>query len=743
MTVLKIIFILGASFVYVLPSEGAMTDWFKLNDEFKSKLNSQAILKTTRFYAQGTTFSEQQKLTAQEFEQILLKNNYRTRQSAQQLQENDYQVLTAEECQKFISTDHSHLENINCLTWKNFNSQTFLIVLYNEVIQKMIELDPYKEITSAAINPLLVAQFRDQKPIMQDEKKLPSFPVQCLNSVIAIEDNDFLDHSGVSYTGILRAFVKNIVTLRKAQGGSTITQQLVKNYFLTPEKTLTRKAKEIYMATKLEAEWTKDEILETYLNIIYMGQNGSYQVHGFPAASQYYFNKPIEQLNLSECALLAAIINNPGMNNPWKKAEKSQTRRNLVLKKMLELNLVSENEYTTALQQKLPAEPKTLAAETAPYFFEAVLQQAKRLNIDPAGTSFFTTLNLEQQDAAQKILQNGIKNLTENKKKLKAQKENGQELEGVILSADSKNGFVSTLVGGQSFKKTQFNRALNSQRQIGSLAKPFVYLSGLIYGLENHQKPTPETILPDKPLQWLLENKKMWSPTNYDKKFRGDVPYYYALKESLNSPTAFVAQQVGLENLKSVFNLYQLAVTELNPSMSLGASQHRPIDVLQAYLTISQFGNEVPLTFFYKAINDENEVIYNHDPKSNQITPAVETAILVGMMKETTQSGTAKYVTQSGFKFPSAGKTGTTSNGNDVWFAGFTPYQTTVVWLGFDQNTSTHLTGASGAVPLWTEFMKKTHQNKIEKDFSWPEGVEQKSFENKLQNEKVELIYIK
>jgi penicillin-binding protein 1B len=703
---------------------------FTLGDEFQNTLNSKAILTTTKYFASGRTFKVGQKFSQAELKNVFQKANYRERNPEQNLTQNDVAFM---------------LSGTELTTrWKNADQRIFQITTKDDIIMQIFSGEPAIAALFAETNPILIAQYRNNEPLMQDEKKIADIPIQCLNAVIAIEDNDFLDHSGVSYTGLARAFIKNIIKMRKAQGGSTITQQLIKNYFLTPEKTLARKAKELYMATKLESEWTKDEILQTYLNIIYMGQSGAFQIRGFAAASQAYFAKPLENLNLPECALLAAIINNPGMNHPWKKTEKSQARRKLVLTKMKDLKLITDKEFAVAEKFSMPALIENKATETAPYFFDAVRAQARELNIDVDGNSFYTSLDLDSQDSAQKSLQNGIKVATENKTKLKTQKEKGITLQGVVMTADNDTGLVSAFVGGQNYKQTQFNRALNSQRQIGSLVKPIVYLSGLIYGLKDDNKVSPLTTLTDQYFEWVFDKKK-WSPENYDKKFRGEIPYYFALKESLNSPTAQVAYQVGLEHIIDTAQLLGLtSKIENTPAISLGASTHYPFEILQAYTTIANFGRFQKLSFIKKIQNSNNENLFQFEPIPEQKTDQIKSAVLVGMMKETLNSGTAKSARAYGFKNPAAGKTGTTSNGNDAWFAGFTPQLTTVVWLGFDQNLATHLTGASGAVPIWTEHMKKmTASYSVNEDFKWPETTEKKMVESENVKETVELIFEK
>ncbi len=699
-----------------------------LKKEFDEKLSAQQLLASTKYYALGARFKVGQFWDEKKFLSTLEKYNFRVRETDQMLLPEDALKLDRTQCENYLGSEFTNFNfspeaSVFCWRWVNKSSSAHLVIINDQFVTATFtstKVDvPLKRNNESFFDPQLVAQYKNNEPLIQEEKKLSDIPVVCMNAVMAIEDNDFLEHSGVSYTGLARAVLKNVMSLRKAQGGSTITQQLVKNYFLTPEKSYTRKAKELYMAIRLESQWTKDEILQTYLNIIYMGQSGVFQVRGFPAASRFYFDKSIDQLNTSECALLAAIINNPLRNNPWKNKDNATSRRNLVLKKMSELQLISEEDRKQALEWPLPGPNEIKISETAPYFFEAVRAQAEQLQISTDGKTFYTFLDLELQDAAQKSLTEGIQAITDSRKKLKSQKESGLSLQGAILASENATGHVNAFVGGQNYRITQYNRALNSRRQIGSLVKPFIYLSGLIYA---DFKPT--SLVSDEPFTWVYDKKK-WSPTNFDKKFRGEVPYYYALKESLNSPTAQIAQKVGLNNAITLMKQagFSSDIPSL-PSISLGVSEHSPLEVLQAYQTLSRFGNYKKLSFIQKIEDQSGTIIFENNQSENQVIDNKKTAELVSMMKQSIQSGTARSLSTLPFSTISAGKTGTTTQGRDTWFAGFTPHSTAVVWLGFDQNQATALTGASGAVPIWGNYMKVATKKYGLDDFLWPEDVE-------------------
>jgi len=678
------------------------------------------------------------------FSKALTQQNYRTRDVSQNILVGDAKKLTSAECQALVNANPRLTEQSFCWQWITHENENALVIVdENAKIKAVFSDQPLQQTWKVSLDPVLVAQYRGTEPVMQNELKISDIPVNCLNAVMAIEDNDFLDHSGVSYTGLARAFIKNIIKMRAAQGGSTITQQLVKNYFLTPEKTLKRKLKEFYLATRVESEWTKDEILETYLNIIYMGQTGAFQVRGFGSSATVYFNKPLQNLELHECALLAAIINNPAMNNPWKKPEKAMGRRNLVLTKMKDLKLINEEEFQKATQAALPAPNPLKAVETAPYFFDAVRKQMQTLGISTEGARIETSLDLEAQSLAQKALQNHINDLENQRTNLKNNKEKGFRLEGLVVSSENSTGLVNVFVGGQSYRQTQFNRALDGHRQIGSLVKPFVYLSALMYGFPEEKNVTPLTVINDQKFEWKYD-KKTWSPTNYEKNYNGEIPLYFALKESLNSPTAQVAQKVGLDKIIDL--VHKIGFTSpmaSTPSTSLGATEHYPLEILDSYRTLANFGSFRTSSFIEKITDRDQKVAYEFKLVKENRLSEIDTAVLVGMMKETLRSGTAKASAAFGWKAPSAGKTGTTSDNKDAWFSGFTPYQTSVVWLGYDQSLSSRLTGSSGAVPVWVQLMKFYQHVWPDDDFTWPEGVELQEAILHGTDKKTELVFKK
>ena len=709
-------------------------DWPFSNEEFQKKLSSKDLTPSTRYFARGPSYFKGQIWNQNDFVALLKKQNYRIRQADEPLLPGDAKQLNYPDC-KNLTKSEEITEIHMCWMWKTHDGEVYMLVGNPMEIESTWAGDPVVPHWKAALDPILIAQYKGQQPIMQNELKISDFPVNCMNATMAIEDNEFLEHSGISYMGLSRSLVKNIIKRRYAQGGSTITQQLVKNYFLTPEKSIKRKLHEIYLAVKLETEWSKDQILETYLNIIYMGQTGAFQVIGFGAAAEYYFDKPAKQLELHECALLAAIINNAVTNNPWKNPDKSLARRNLVLSKMQELKLITENEYATAVKAPLPKAHELKASESSPYFFEAVRQQLSELHLEGVAANIYTSLDIDAQQLAQNALQKQITELEKSRKNLIKNKAKGLKLEGLVLATENQTGLVNILVGGQSYRTTQFNRALNGRRQIGSLVKPVVYLTAL----NNGDNPLTEVI--DQKFIWKYD-KKTWSPENYDHKYNGAMPLYHALKESLNAPTAQVAQKLGIDKVINTARLVGFtSQMEPTPATSLGASVHYPLEVLDAYRTFANLGRFSHSGFIERIKDRDGEVIFNYEPVFEQKTDIDQTSVLVGMMKETLRSGTAKTAAAYGWKKIAAGKTGTTSDNKDAWFAGFTPHQTAIIWLGYDQGVSSQLTGGSGAVPVWVDLMKQITVNWSDDDFKFPDTVEKREVDLHGTNVKTELLF--
>ncbi len=598
----------------------------------------------------------------------------------------------------------------------------------SDTVVEVYDGDSLTAVAVIELEPELFAQFYGGQPVLRQIVSIRDVPPALLNAILAIEDNAFLTHYGVSWRGMLRAAFRNITRGHVAEGGSTITQQLIKNYFLTSQRTFKRKFTEIIMALLLESQFTKDEILETYINEVYLGQMGPFEIHGVGMASKYLFNKRASNISLAESALIAGSIQSPRRYVPFIHPENALVRRAAVLKKMLELKLIDQSEFQSASNEPLPLEKKQLLRDQAPFFIDSVKYQLKKLGIDESeGLQVFTTLNIRAQQAATEAVISGLTQLEfryASIQKLEAKYQ--AKLQGVLISADPTNGFVSAVVGGRSYGETQLNRAVQSRRQVGSTFKPFVYLAALTNSDGNGEPFTPLN-----PLTPVLDEKfkityegQTWFPQNFDEVYEGQVPLFRALEESLNAATARVEMQVGI---KKVIEMAKRAGIDspLNPvpSLALGSADLAPLEILQAYSTMAFHGELNPLTFIYKAMTTDGKILYEFKPARSQAIDAVDNAVIVSMLEGVLSRGTGRGIKNMGFTHPAAGKTGTTSDLKDAWFAGFTPLHSAVVWVGFDQPQGTGLTGALGAIPIWTNYMKAYASRYPPISFQIPDGA--------------------
>ncbi len=544
---------------------------------------------------------------------------------------------------------------------------------------------------------VLFAQREGSSPRLRKRFRIAEVPYLCLQAITISEDRSFLLHKGASASAILRAFLKNIKNFRIKEGGSTITQQLVKNKFLSSEKTFKRKGKELIISLILENKLTKDEILELYLNTIYMGNTGAYSLYGFASASRYYFNKNLKDLSAHECALLAGIVPSPGRFNPFSQTQKALFRRNTILQKMKEQAVISEEELDIFKSRPLPS-PHTPPAQ-ASYFVQAVDRELRNLNIDlNQNLKVYTTIDLKIQNQAHQTFENTLKNL-------------GREnLEGALVFVDLKTNQVKALVGGKNFRLSPFNRALSARRPIGSLVKPWTYLSALAA-----QDLDPLSLLADEPF-----TKENWSPKNYKNRYYGKAPLHFALAQSLNTASAQLALKTGLKNIIKTFkNLGLQSSPQPRPSIGLGALELSPLEVSQMYATLARMGSYMELSFIEKIMSGDLVVYQNNKTEEQRLQPQ-KTAVLIGMMKQVLQTGTAQWV-KDFWPVISAGKTGTSNEERDSWFTGFTPRYLSTVWLGYDDNSPHGLSGSAGALSLWLNFMNTLDLK--DSEFEWPSGV--------------------
>ena len=596
-------------------------------------------------------------------------------------------------------------------------------------IDRIIDLSLAEELERVPVEPEVIGGFYEGTWEERSLIHLSEAPPILIDAIVAMEDRRFHEHHGIDPRGILRAAWANLRAGGVVQGGSTLTQQLVKNFYLDSNRTLSRKINEAIMALLLERHYTKEEILETYLNEIYLGQNGIMGIYGIGQGSWFYFGKPPNEMTIGESALLAGMIRSPNTLSPQKNLKKAIQRRNLVLE-----NLFSEQKIT--LQQYVQARAETVSGRrvrerlnAAPYFVDEVRQRLAAAYpgdlLNSGGLRIFTSLDVELQRIAEEKLRDGLQMLERQYPSLK-RAEPERQLQGALVAIDPRTGEIRALVGGRDYGTTQFNRVTQARRQPGSLFKPFVYLAAFDQAANGKEPYTPLSQVEDAPIT-LQAGGRDWSPQNYDRTYLGPVTLRAALERSLNAATVRLSQEVGIE--KIIATARALGVTSPLkdlPSLALGTSEVSPLELAAAYATLAGQGIKREPLFVQGVIDPAN--LRLDSPDAEEIPPAEvvspQAAFLVTyLMEGVIASGTGQGVRKLGFDRPAAGKTGTTSDERDAWFAGFTPELVTVVWVGFDQNDPIELTGAQAALPIWTAFMKEALAATPPTDFTPPAGI--------------------
>ncbi|NOQ64519.1 MAG: penicillin-binding protein 1B [Methyloprofundus sp.] len=532
--------------------------------------------------------------------------------------------------------------------------------------------------------------------------QLEQVPESLVQGLLATEDRDFYQHYGVSLKGIARAIWVNLRQGRMAQGGSTITQQLVKNFYLTPERSLKRKINEALMALILEARFSKADILEAYLNEVYLGQDGAHAIHGFGLASEFYFSQPLEGLPLDKVTALIALVRGPSYYDLRKHPKRATKRRNLVLSEMFMQGNISEQDMLEA--QKKPLKLVAYAHRPAnryPAFIELVKGQLRKeyddADLSSEGLSIFTTLDTRVQDALESSIKQQLTQIERNKR--------AKNLETAAIVTRKESGEIVALAGGRDSQVVGFNRALNAVRPIGSLIKPLVYLTALEYP-KKYNLLTPVS---DRKISVKAEHGKTWKPSNYDRKEHGDVAFYKALVHSYNLATVRIGMDIGVGRIaKTLRDTGVDRTIDLFPSMLLGALPLSPFEVTQMYQTLAGDGFTMPLRSINAVLAQEGEVLQRYPFAIRQTLDPDATYLTNWALQKVMREGTGRAAYQKlSKKLNLAGKTGTSNDLKDSWFAGYTGDYLAVVWVGRDDNKPAGVTGASGALKLWTALMDR------------------------------------
>ena len=601
--------------------------------------------------------------------------------------------------------------------------------------------DQHDELAAYELEPQLVTALSDSE--LRAKRRLVSFneiPKVMIDAVLAIEDRRFFQHSGVNYYRLMEAALVDVRSGRHEQGGSTLTMQIARGFFLSPQKTIKRKLAEMLIAIELEQRLSKPQLFEMYANSVYMGQRGSFTIQGFGEASQAYFGKDIKNLTLPEAALLAGMIQRPNYLSPYKYPERALERRNLVFDSMVDTGAITRDQANKAKATPLKLAPPNVEASDAPYFVDLVKDilapRFPERDISEHGYRIYTTLDPQLQEAAAEAVQTGVKLIDAKVEKLRTKRtkvgtgktakwettvQQGPMAQVALVAMDPHSGKVLALVGGRNYGFSQLNHAV-ARRPTGSIFKPFVYAAAINTGLDGNPVLTPASVVDDSPTTFSYGDQ-IYEPRNYKEEYHGPVSATYALSHSLNNATVKVAEMTGYDKVATLARAAGIKSVQATPAIALGAYDATPIDMASAYTIFANGGVKVTPLLVTSVRDAQGDMIQDDTAESHQVLDPRVAYIMTSMMETVMNSGTAAGVRARGFTAPAAGKTGTSHDG---WFAGYTSNLLCIVWVGFDDYSDLRLSGADTAAPIWAEFMKKAvtmPEYQGVRPFAQPSGV--------------------
>jgi len=568
--------------------------------------------------------------------------------------------------------------------------------------------------------------------------KYDEIPKIMVEAVTSIEDRRFFQHNGVNFMRLAEAAWIDFTRQRHQQGGSTITMQLSRAFFLSPEKTFKRKLIEMLIAVELEQKFSKQQIFEFYANRVDLGQRGSFTISGFAEGSRSYFNKDLKDITLPEASLLAGLIQAPSFLSPYRHPERALERRNTVIESMVETGAITREQADKAKQVPLKLAPPNVEASDAPYFVDMVRDTiVNRLNeheVNDQEYRIYTTLDPDLQRAAAQAVETGIKLVDDQVTKMRTHKTKvgknkfettvtpGPDPQVALVAMDPHTGEIKALVGGRNYGTSQLNHAL-AKRPTGSIFKPFVYAAAMNTALDGSTTViTPASIVSDQPSTFSYGDQ-IYEPRNYKEEYHGDVTLRYALALSLNNATVKLAEEVGYDKVAELARSAGIASVKATPAMALGAYDATPVDMTAAYTSFANGGLRLSPVFVSSVRNSKGDVVLNFSSEKNQVLDPRVAFVMTNMLEGVMNFGTAAGVRTRGFTAPAAGKTGSSHDG---WFAGYTGNLLCIVWVGYDDYSDLRLSGAQTAAPIWAEFMKKAvalPEYSDVKPFAQPEGV--------------------
>ena len=585
-------------------------------------------------------------------------------------------------------------------------SRRLLIDFAQGQVQRITDEQTQSAVALVRLEPALIGGIYPRSNEDRHLIRLEDAPPLLKETLLVVEDREFYDHFGISPKGMIRAAVVNARAGRFVQGGSTLTQQLIKNFYLTSDRTLTRKLLELPMALAMDFRYEKDEILEAYLNEVYLGQSGVRAIHGFGLASQFYFGRPISELELHQVALLVALVKGPSFYDPRRNPERATARRNLVINLLADQGYISVAERDQAIAEPLGVrQSRRMQSGNFPAYLDLVkrqlLKEYRPEDLSTEGLLIFTSLDPISQANADAAISEVLADLQ------KRHGERAGELQGAMVVTDPRTGEVLAMVGGKDTRFEGFNRALDARRAVGSLIKPAIFLAAIEQGY------TLGSVLNDSPVELRLPNGDIWRPQNFDRQSHGNILFISALARSLNQSTVHLGLDIGLPKVIDV--LKRLGVErniQALPSLMLGAQEMTPMEMAEVYQTLAADGFRMPLRSIRMVTTADGQELSRYPFQLRQQVAAEPIYLIRYAMQEVGRTGTARSAYQ---RLPAelnfAGKTGTSNDQRDSWFAGFSGSRLAVVWVGRDDNTPLPFTSTGGALPVWTAFM---HQEKSE-----------------------------
>ena len=619
---------------------------------------------------------------------------------------------------------------------QSYHSQDVATIHILGGVVQSINDDKGQSLSSYELEPLLITGLSDDAA--RSKRRLITYdqiPQNLINAVLAIEDRRFFEHSGVNFWRLFIAGIRDVTSGQKQQGGSTLTMQLSRGFFLSPEKHFKRKLIEILITFQLEHRFTKQQIFEMYANQINLGQRGSFSIDGFGEASTAYFGKDLRQLDVAECAMLAGMIQRPNYFNPFRHPDRSIERRNLVLDGMVETGAITKDEAERAKAEGLHLSPQSVDASEAPYFVDLVHEQLQQKlgdrDLNHEGLRIYTSLDPDLQKAAADAVAVGMKNVDDQVEKMHPHRAPGEQIlypQVSLVALNPHTGQVLAMIGGRNYGTSQLNHA-TSKRPTGSIFKPFVFATAFnttIAGtlLPGQSKPFSATsILKDEQTTYEVGGQE-YTPRNYKDEYHGEVTAAFALAHSLNNATISLGSQVGFDNVASMARQAGVKNARGTPAVALGSYDATPLDMAGAYTIFANGGLHIDPWTLASVRASSGDVINDFTPETKQVIDPRVAYLTTNLMEGVMNFGYGYEARKRGFMAPAAGKTGTS---HDAWFAGYTSNLLCIVWVGNDDYTDVKLSGALAAAPIWAEFMKRAvllPQYSDAHAFSVPDGVE-------------------